>query len=261
MFKKFLGLIIVSAFIFLSVHAQNPLDRKNEVGLSFGAFIYQGDLSYSDLGTIGDAKPMVRLYYSRLFTPHFSARLNVAGGFLAGNDHTPPTKEYRIARGFSFSTPLVEISGVGVWNILGNNYPRDYNRFSPYLFGGFGVAFANITRSVNNMDTALHGSPVFIANLARDLATPAPRVMPVIPVGLGLKYDLTPRIGLIAEGNFRIGFTDYLDGFSYSANPTLKDAFYSLSIGATFNFGGKGSGNGFGGGFGGRRGIGCPSVQ
>jgi hypothetical protein len=41
------------------------------------------------------------------------------------------------------------------------------------------------------------------------------------------------------EGTYRLMRTDYLDGFSKSANPNLKDHYSSITIGAAYKFGNK----------------------
>ena len=52
-------------------------------------------------------------------------------------------------------------------------------------------------------------------------------LLPVIPVGAGIKWMVTPCIAVNAEATLRISFSDYIDGFfSYAANPKRKDAYY-----------------------------------
>ena len=88
--------------------------------------------------------------------------------------------------------------------------------------------------------------------LAIDAATNTPRVIPLIPVGAGARYSLTDRFSLTAETNYRLSFTDYLDGFSQAADPKKNDHYFSHSIGLIYSFSGSGGKS---------KGLGCPRVN
>jgi long-subunit fatty acid transport protein len=62
----------------------------------------------------------------------------------------------------------------------------------------------------------------------------------VIPLGAGIRYTLNARWSLNAELDYRFSFSDYIDGFSKSANPNAMDAYYSLSAGLNYHFLNKG---------------------
>ena len=98
------------------------------------------------------------------------------------------------------------------------NISRDYSRFNPAYFG----EVSSVT-----------------AGLAVDAVTPVPRVIPVVPVGAGLRYNLSRRIAINGELSYRLMRTDYLDGFSMSADPNQKDHYASITIGVAYKFGNK----------------------
>ena len=61
----------------------------------------------------------------------------------------------------------------------------------------------------------------------------------MIPVGAGIRYNLSPRIALTAEGSYRLVFTDYLDGFSVAANPKQNDHYHTMNVGVVYRLGKK----------------------
>lgn len=100
------------------------------------------------------------------------------------------------------------------------------------------------------MDPAVFGESSDVqAGLAVDAAKTLPRIIPVVPVGAGVRYALSDRFSLTAETSYRLSFTDYMDGFSKSANPDKNDHYLSHSIGIIYSFGKK------------DKKLGCPSVN
>ncbi|MDB5210110.1 MAG: thrombospondin type 3 repeat-containing protein, partial [Sediminibacterium sp.] len=67
-----------------------------------------------------------------------------------------------------------------------------------------------------------------------------PRTLLVIPVGGGVRWMVSPRIAVNAEALMRFSFSDYIDGFSYAANPKHNDGYYGLSLGVGFILGENG---------------------
>ncbi|MEO7311159.1 MAG: DUF6089 family protein [Chitinophagaceae bacterium] len=235
MLRKFMVILLLMAGSNSVLQAQF-VSGKNELGLNLGALIYQGDLSPKMAGSVKTARPMLGIYYNRILTNYWSFRANLTIGSLRGDDSRFDTPEYMRHRNFNFSTRLTELSVMGVYNIYGNN--DNFRKFSTYLFAGAGLSFLMVKRDYSRLDTAYFSGSVKLANgLATDSAARLPGIIPVIPMGIGVKYAILPRISLVVEGMYRYTFTDYLDGFSYAANPKLKDSYYSVSIGAVFNFG------------------------
>jgi opacity protein-like surface antigen len=221
-------LIILITTSFL--HAQIDLSKYG------GVFVYQGDLTPQRLGSYKTLKPQFALHVYRILGPAFSVRLNINRGKLYGNDAKYNNPEWRRQRNFNFTTPVTELSLQGVWNILQARSPR----FSPYLFAGAGISFLKIKRDWSNMDPAVFGESSDVqAGLAVDAAKTLPRIIPVVPVGAGVRYALSDRFSLTAETSYRLSFTDYMDGFSKSANPGKNDHYLSHSIGIIYSFGKK----------------------
>ncbi len=245
--SSLLTVVIISGNFYL-VNAQIDLS-KYEVGLSGGVFVYQGDLTPQALGSYKTMKPQLALHLYRIISPAFSVRFNINRGKLYGNDAKYSNPDWRQQRNFNFTTPVTELSVQGVWSFLQSRSPR----FSPYVFAGAGFSFLKIKRDWSNMNTTVFndGSDVQ-AGLAIDAAKSTPRIMPVVPVGAGVRYALNDRFSLIGETSYRLSFTDYLDGFSKAANPNKNDHYLSHSIGVIYSFNKKNTG---------KSKLGCPSVN
>lgn len=229
--KTLLAVILVSGNTYF-LYAQIDLS-KYEVGLSGGVFVYQGDLTPNAIGSYRTLKPQLALHLYRILTPSFSVRLNINRGKLYGNDAKYSNPDWRQQRNFNFTTPVTELSLQGVWSFLQARSPR----FSPYLFAGAGFSFLKIKRDWSNMNTTVFGEGSDVQNgLTIDAAKSLPRIIPVVPVGAGVRYALNDRFSLIGETSYRLSFTDYLDGFSQSANPGKNDHYLSHSIGVVYSF-------------------------
>lgn len=209
---------------------------KYEAGLSAGAFIYQGDLAPSDFGSYKTIRPTVAVSGSRILNRAFALRANLAVGGLRADESKYSHPEYRQQRNFASRSFVAELAVQAVWNPLGRNY--EDRGFTPYVFGGAGVSYINTTRDWSrlNADYFTENSDI-LAGLAVDIAGSTSKFIPVVPVGIGLRYAITPRIAVNAETNYRITFTDYIDGFSYSANPDKRDHYHSHTIGVIYRFG------------------------
>lgn len=224
-------------FIFCTQHkllAQYSAS-KNEVGISLGTLIYQGDLSAGRYGYGRGMKPSLGLHYTRMLDNYFSVRGNLVLGRLTADESKQTKLDYKQYRNFYFSTPVTELSALLVWNPAGRS---SFRKLNFYLMGGVGASFLNVKRNWSNIDTAYFGAKAqAITGLATDTIHRTPRLLPVLPVGAGLRYQLSPAWSLNAEFNYRFTPTDYLDGFSQSVNPKSKDKYYGLSIGISYRFG------------------------
>ena len=199
---------VVFAFI-VSVATSNPVKAqlnlsKWQVGLNAGIFIYQGDLTPSPIGSYRTLSPGFGLYISRILSPSFILRTNLAKGKLRGFDGAYASPWWRKERNFKFSTPVTEISELLVWNIFKNNSNQSGRRFSPYIFVGAGVSLLKVNRDYSGMNPAIFkdGSDVIIG-LASDMAVKPPSATLVLPAGAGVEYYLTPHFSLTAETTFR----------------------------------------------------------
>lgn len=233
------ALVLVIALSVTRVLSAQQNVPKYEFGINLGFTVYQGDLTPERLGSFKTQKSALGLHASKLLSPSFSVRANFLRGRLKGDDALYSTPEFRQQRRFNFSTPVTEFTGLLVWNPLGKNYTE--KGFSTYFFAGAGLAFLNIKRDWSGLNSSYFDAETstIFSGLGIDTTHSVPKLIPVIPVGMGIKYYFTPKLGLNAETSYRLGYTDYLDGFSQAANPDKKDHYLNYSIGVVYRTGKK----------------------
>ncbi|MBL7744436.1 MAG: hypothetical protein JNN00_13255 [Chitinophagaceae bacterium] len=240
-------LCVITSLTTGHINAQLFNDPKFQFGIGVGTFVYQGDLTPSALGSYKTMKPAINLFAARLINSSFAWRANLAFGGLKGDDAKYANPEYRQQRNFNFTSRVFEIAGMAEWNILGRNYIS--RGFAPYVFGGVGYNFVNISRDYSNLNAEYFGTE---SDLLTGLTTDAQRSLPkgllLLPVGVGTRYYLSDRIGISAETSYRIMSNDYLDGFSQAANPNKGDHYYSHTLGIVYRIGKKNT-------------LGCPAIK
>jgi hypothetical protein len=237
---KFLFFIVL--FLNRSVLNAQMQSKGIEAGVGLGAYVYQGDLTPESLGSFRTMKPGIHLFGSKILNANLSLRINLAIAGLKGDESKYSTPEYRQQRNFNFKTGLFELSGLGVWDIRGNNYNRTKGSFSPYIFSGAGLSFVNIRPDWSNMNTTVFNTESEVqAGLTIDAQKRLQHIIPFVPVGLGIRYEISDRLAMNAETGYRFVFTDYLDGFSYSANPKKDDHYHSSAAGVIYKLGKKNS--------------------
>jgi hypothetical protein len=214
---------------------------KWEIGINTGALIYQGDLSESSFGYTKCLKPSVELWVSKSLDPYFSIRANLLQSSLGADESTYSTPDWRRHRNFTFSSSVTEVSAELVWDLSGKTYHEGMHRYSPYFFAGAGIAILHINRNWSRFDTAYFNAKSTTAvGLGMDTLHKPPTILPVIPVGAGLRYMVSNRIFVNAEVTYRITASDYIDGFSDSGNPEKNDHYYGLTLGVSYRFGWNG---------------------
>jgi len=208
------------------------------LGINAGAYIYQGDLTPNPLGSYKTKKFGLGFSGAKILNSNFSIRGNLLFAKLKADESKYANPAYRQQRNFKFSSPLIELTGQLVWNPLGGN--NTDKGFSPYVFGGGGFSYLNVKRDWSNFNAEYFAAnSTSITGLATDQQNTPPRIIPVLPVGLGARYNISSRFAVTAESSYRITFTDYIDGFSYAANPERNDHYISHTIGIIYRVGKK----------------------
>lgn len=205
---KTLYLFLFSIFFALNVQAQ----PKFEAGILLGLLNYQGDLVQETgplfkEGNLGYGITGVYAYNYRL-----AFRTNLLFGKLTGDDYNYAERR---KRGFKFQTPVTEVSVTAHYEPLGEKRYLSVNGFnkfpSPYVFGGFGLAFTNPKTDFSRYEGGSLGKRIDEDQNANYFKTRF-----TIPFGLGLKMDIGEYWYIGVEVGMRYAFTDYLDGVSRS---------------------------------------------
>ncbi|MDX2070763.1 MAG: DUF6089 family protein [Haliscomenobacter sp.] len=203
-----------------------------EVGAFVGMAAYSGDVNPTLTSRFKDFTPSVGLNTRTNLSDHLGVRVGFTYLKLKGDDEHYENRE---SRDFNFNTTLVELSILGEWEPFGaNRYFTDAEGnvrmdklISPYLFAGVGLMGGGLNTDFSNYPGK---NEQIIAGIKKDRAYGNSLLGVSLPVGLGVKLDLSKNFTLAAEGSIRGSFTDYLDGISFSANPDAKDIYMNIGI-------------------------------
>jgi hypothetical protein len=211
---------------------------KFEIGINLGTLVYQGDLAASALGYTSALKPAIGIWASKSLDDYFSLRVNITRGAIGADESTYTSPAWRKFRAFKFNSTVTEFSGMLVWDLFGKTYREGFRRLSPYFLAGAGITVLNVHRNWSGFDAAYFGpKSTAVVGLGVDTLHHTPGIVPVLPLGAGIRYMLTNHIYLNAEAIYRLTPSDYIDGFKYAADPTKNDHYYGVTIGASYRFG------------------------
>ncbi len=225
-------------FIFILILANNiceaqkksNLHQRWEAGVMVGAAQYQGDIN--KIGT-EDPNTAYGLMLRRHLTDNFALRGNFISSSFSGDDRKNTTNS---TRGFEYKSDMKELSLVMEFDLMGKmRYRKNkfHPTFSTYLYGGI----ANVWLS--NPNTSFLGTNNengLLDKYQADQLQNKKSMYASIPIGLGIKADLSEQVGFNLEVGKRIMFTDYLDGISKAGNPVDNDAYYVATAALTYRF-------------------------
>lgn len=231
-------IILFAIFCFACSQGNAQFSNNLGIGVNGGVFIYQGDLTPNWFGSFKTIHPGFSVFADKPISRFLSVRVQAAASKLSGDDSLHSVPAYRRHRNFTFSTAVSEFSVQLVWNILGRNY--NGHGFMPYVFSGVAVTLINVKKDYSRVDLSIYpyGSSLW-DGLAIDNAKGTPRSLFTVPAGFGAYLPLSKKFLLNAETSYRFIFTDYLDGFSKSADPKQQDHYQSISAGVIYKFGKK----------------------
>lgn len=215
---RLLKLTFIALMLPMFMYAQ-----KTEVGVFAGITNYQGDLvepsfSLKDSG----------LGLGVLVKHHLSTKLAVRAGLnfgkIKGDDSNFKENE---GRAYSFESNIFDLTAGLEYTFLAKDRYDAGGTFqktvSPFVYIAAGIVNSDLTiddKIVRTQDEIDAGNLHF-----------------ALPIGLGLKADLTERITVAADVSFRATFSDYLDGFSESANSDKNDWYFLGGLTLTYRLG------------------------
>lgn len=218
--KKTLNIVLTALLLSIAsvpANAQTDYEYRMEIGGGVGLMAYEGDFNGSILHNM---QPSASLMLRRVINPYMDLRLAASYGKLKGSSKDVKTylPQYQDTQ-YDFSTTLVDLSATYEYNFwpygTGNDY-RGAQRLTPFVFAGIGTTYAS-TPTGN----------IFTANL---------------PLGLGVKYKVAPRLNLGIEWAIHFALNDKLDGIAdpYGIQSTgmfkNTDCFSALQLTLTYSF-------------------------
>ena len=223
---KSLKFLVLALVLPLLSNAQTGWD----IGLLVGIANYQGDLAKSTLPSLDQSNLAIGLSVKNYITTTIAVEGNLNFAKIDGSDLNFPEDGFRRQRAVSFESSIAEFSVVGEWEPLGESrfLASTGNQvvISPYAFLGLGLSIVDpqVDYSEFNGDDSL------LDLINSDIVAGESNFKMVIPIGIGLKIDISKEIQLGLEAGLRYPFTDYLDGISLAGNPDRNDLYIISGI-------------------------------
>ncbi|REE01682.1 hypothetical protein C7460_103199 [Marinoscillum furvescens DSM 4134] len=190
-----------------------------EFGGGIGGMHYTGDLNAYP--RLEKTRLSGNLVYRLNLSEIVSFKFGLTAGNIVGNDENP-RDALAEERQHSFNHRIIEFSSTFEYHFLSYRSDKNRSKWSPFIFLGFGLTQIGNT------------SPTY-----EDYS----KIQPVIPMGGGVKYELTKRLTLTGEMGARKTFFDYLDGVSDGdqriknfryGNPNDKDWYFYTGVSLTY---------------------------
>lgn len=201
-----------------------------EGGLLLGSAHYSGDLNPQLTPNLKDIRPSVGIigrvplgYKTALRSGFLFAGLNGEEGI-----QSPPS-----LKGYNFSTDIFEMSFMLEFEPFAHDKFYSDSKgnmnldklLSPYIFAGGAFSFVRVNPNFSQVQD-INTDP----GIRNDLRQSLTHIIPVIPVGAGVKLDLSVHFGIALEASGHFAFSDFIDGISQSANPLDNDSYLMVNF-------------------------------
>ncbi|HSC54428.1 MAG TPA: DUF6089 family protein [Phnomibacter sp.] len=185
---------------------------NGEVGIALGAAHYFGDLNTD--ASLNRPKLAASLLFRKQFGKYIAVRLQGTFAQLGYSD-VYSENEVQKTRNLSFNSNIFELAVMGDFNFF-RFIPgeRDFN-FTPYVT--FGAGFFTYDPYAYLDDQKYFLRPLGTEGQGSTLypdRKPYSSMAVCFPFGVGIKYNLTPKLNLMFEITHRFTNTDYLDDVS-----------------------------------------------
>lgn len=212
-----ISILFFLTLIFLKAKAQEDgFVHQGEFGISIGAAHYFGDLNTRT--GLQRPKPAVGVFFRKQFGNYVGLRF--AGRFAQLSYSDIYSKnEYQKKRNLSFNSNIFELAVQGDFNFF-KFVPNDpAHSFTPYVTLGLGLF------SYDPYDY-YNGEKIYLRPLGTEgqaggyLGRKEYGTMAIcVPFGVGIKYNVTPKVNISFEVSHRFTTTDYLDDVSTTYAP------------------------------------------
>lgn len=179
-----------------------------EAGVFGGISNYEGGMAPDPVWK--ESHPAAGVFVKRNMNGYVSYSLGLNYGKISANDSN---SEYSKNRGLNFESNIYELSSQVEINFFnfGSKSTRDALRISPYVFIGLSLFYFDPMGEYNGKLYDLHD----LATQGQGVAPGAPpqynRLQLSIPIGGGIKFNLSERFNLLVLMGYRATFTSELD--------------------------------------------------
>jgi hypothetical protein len=195
---KRIGIFTIAFLITSSLAAQYA-----EVGASLGFSNYVGELSENRM-VMEEFNPLMGIYGKFNATPFLSLKATLAKGTISGSDRNARSASIRY-RNLNFRSELLEFSITSEVNLSPFNI-RAQKTGVPYIFSGIALSHFNPEAQMNGAWYELQ--PL------RTEGNSYRKTSLAIPLGIGMKFNVSYKLNFGFEIGARKTFTDYLDDVS-----------------------------------------------
>ena len=207
--------LIFISILFFSINLTHAQGFKTaaEMGFFGGGSYYIGDLNPNKHFVY--SKPAFGAIFRYNLTKRYSLRFTGTYGNVYGQD-SDSDDPFLVQRNLNFKSKILELAfGIEI-DLFSYNINNMKDPITPYFFYEIAYYKINPTGSINgqeytlqNLGTEGQGTPLNDKN-------PYKLNQISIPLGIGLKFNLKPRIAVSIEYGIRKTFTDYIDDVSGS---------------------------------------------
>ncbi|MEO5674988.1 MAG: DUF6089 family protein [Chitinophagales bacterium] len=254
--KKGIVIFFVTISIFLPalIKAQHP--PRTDIAVSIGSTLFFGDLGGANF--IGRPlffdlersllKPVGMLSYHYQASRHLGFRIQASYSGVAGDDQLIEPKQlfapewFRWYRNLNFHSKLWEVSVQAEYYLIRYEPGNMDKRWGPYLLIGAGMFHFNPKGLHQGSEVALKPLHTEGQGFPGIDAKEYKLYQPCIPMGAGLRYNVTREFIIGVEYADRKTFTDYIDDVStdyvaqadfnnfFSNDPASAALAYELSV-------------------------------
>lgn len=229
---------LVVAIIFLLTNPSS-YSQKWEIGVGAGVSYYVGDLNPT--GHFKFPHPSGTIFVKRIINNRWSVR---AGFTYLGvyADDAQGQWGYQQVRNLNFRSNIFEIHVATELNffpfgIKQYSHTEKIRTWTPYLMAGIGAYYYDPYTTNNGTEAYLQ--PLGTEGQGTDSypdRKPYSKVMPCMPFGMGVKFNIKDKLTIAAEYSMRLTFNDYLDDVStdYAINNEIV-AVHGLDAGFLSN--------------------------
>lgn len=213
--SRHLRQVVVPVFMMCFFLPLNLRSQTMEVGPLAGGAYYLGDLNP------GKHFQNLQLSYGALVRYNFDTRWVVRFSFTRGKiKGNSAQSSFLPDRNLQFESPVTDFSVVCEFNFFSYFTGSRWNSISPYIYAGIGGFLFDPT----NNGQSLRSLGTEGQNIKYDGREPYSTMGISIPMGLGVKYSVTKKLGLSVFWELHKTFTDYLDDVSttyYLVGPSI----------------------------------------
>jgi Domain of unknown function (DUF6089) len=214
--KCILSFLVIATLLNDSI-AQDSYQQLGEFGITAGVAHYFGDINTR--AGVNRPKPAVGIFYKKQFNNYLGVRASVHYAQLGYSDIYSKS-DFQKRRNLSFNSDIFEVAVQGDFNFF-KFVPGDpYYAFTPFVTIGVGVFSYNPY-------AYLEGKKVYLRPLGTEgqnisyidpntgnKRKPYGSMAVCIPIGAGIKYNLSENINISFQVAHRLTLTDYLDDIS-----------------------------------------------